>query len=42
MAAKMTVGSQTEFDAWFKETTDLQHPKKAATAPAAAPAAAAK
>ena len=42
MAAKMFVTSQTEYDGWFKEATDLQHPKKAAAAPAAAPAAAAK
>jgi len=44
MAAKMTVGTQAEFDAWFKETTELQHPKKAAApaAPAAAPTPAAK
>jgi len=42
MAAKMTVGTQKEFDDWFKEASDLQHPTKAPAAPAAAPAAAAK
>ena len=49
MKAKMTVGSQAEFDAsWFKEASDLYHPKPAAApvaaaaALAAAPAAAAK
>jgi cytochrome c oxidase subunit 2 len=40
MKAKMTVESQKEFDAWFKEASDLNHPKPAAApvAPAAAPA----
>jgi cytochrome c oxidase subunit II len=42
MKATMTVGTQAEFDSWFKETSELQHPKKAAAAPAAAPAPAAK
>jgi cytochrome c oxidase subunit 2 len=43
MRAIMKVESQAEFDAWVKEQSDLQHPNKAATAPApaAAPAAAA-
>jgi cytochrome c oxidase subunit 2 len=37
MRAMMKVESQADFDAWMKETSDLQHPK--AAAPAAAPAA---
>lgn len=42
MVSKMTVETQAEFDTWFKENSDLQHPKAAApagAAPAAAPAA---
>ena len=41
MQAFLYVDSQAEFDAWMKEQSDLQHPKKteAAPAPAAAPAA---
>ena len=35
MRAIMKVESQAEFDAWTKEQSDLQHPKKAAPAPAA-------
>ena len=45
MRAVLKVDKQEEFDAWMKEQSDLQHPKKAAPAPApagapAAPAAA--
>jgi len=40
MRAVMTVESQQDFDAWFKEQSELKHPKNAAPAPAApAPAA---
>jgi hypothetical protein len=38
MRAAVKVDKQADFDAWMKETSDLQHPK---TAPAAAPAPAA-
>jgi cytochrome c oxidase subunit 2 len=42
MRANMTVETQAEFDAWFKEASELYHPKKAAAAapvtPVAAPA----
>jgi cytochrome c oxidase subunit 2 len=44
MVSKMIVETQAEYDAWFKEQTDLQHPKAAApagAAPAATPAPAA-
>jgi len=37
MRANMKVETQAEFDAWIKEQSDLQHPAKAAAAPAAAP-----
>ena len=42
MRAVMSVVSQAEFDSWFKEQSDLQHPATAAApaAPAAAPTAA--
>jgi len=36
MRAVMTVETQAEFDSWFKEQSDLQHPKPAGTAPAPA------
>ena len=41
MRSAFKVETQAEFDAWIKEQSDLQHPKKAdaAPAPAAAPAA---
>ena len=39
MVSKMTVETQAEYDAWFKEQSDLQHPKAAAPAGAAPTAA---
>ena len=38
MKAKLVVESQADFDAFMKEESELEHPKKAAPAPANAPA----
>ena len=35
MKAMMTIEKQADFDRWFKETSDLQHPAAAAAPPTA-------